>query len=230
MSDLPPGQQEHADFPRFGLTPYASRFPRSFDPVTVTVQGDVENSCDIFKDISTLERVFQTSDFHCVTTWSVRNLTWSGYRFADVYEQIIKPQTRPDANAGKLVFRSQDGYRTALPLEDALAPDVLLADRLNDKPLCVAHGAPVRLIAPAHYGYKNVKHLKSIEFRPKDYAYRPAMFRFMDHPRARVAHEERGTTFPGWLLRRLYRPLIGRTQRTFRDELERYRQRTADRA
>jgi hypothetical protein len=30
----------------------------------------------------------------------------------------------------------------------------------------------------------------------------------MDHPRARVALEERGRGLPGWLLRYLYRPLI----------------------
>ena len=30
----------------------------------------------------------------------------------------------------------------------------------------------------------------------------------MDHPRARVALEERGRGAPGWLLRWLYRPLV----------------------
>jgi DMSO/TMAO reductase YedYZ molybdopterin-dependent catalytic subunit len=30
--------------------------------------------------------------------------------------------------------------------------------------LTVAHGAPLRLVAPAHYGYKSAKHLSRIEF------------------------------------------------------------------
>jgi hypothetical protein len=38
----------------------------------------------------------------------------------------------------------------------------------------------------------------------------------MDHPRARVALEERGRGAPGWLLRRLYRPLIAPTVWWFR--------------
>jgi hypothetical protein len=43
----------------------------------------------------------------------------------------------------------------------------------------------------------------------------------MDHPRARVAMEERGRIFPGWVLRYLYRPLIGPTVKRFQRALER---------
>ena len=43
----------------------------------------------------------------------------------------------------------------------------------------------------------------------------------MDHPRARVAHEERGRGVPGWLLRHLYyRPPVGPTIRTFQAALD----------
>src|SRR6185436_19658550 len=101
------------------------------------------------------------------------------------------------------------------PLADLLAPDVLLADRLDGEPLSIAHGAPLRLVAPAHYGYKSIKHLNRIEFRRSSAGYRPIGFRFMQHPTARVANEERGQWFPGWLLRRLYRPLVGPTARRF---------------
>jgi DMSO/TMAO reductase YedYZ molybdopterin-dependent catalytic subunit len=100
-------------------------------------------------------------------------------------------------------------------LEDLLAQDVLLADRLNGEPIPVDHGAPLRLIAPAHYGYKSIKHLARIEFRRPDEGYRVSGFRFMDHPRARVALEERGRLVPGWLLRHLYRPLIPGTVSRF---------------
>ena len=41
----------------------------------------------------------------------------------------------------------------------------------------------------------------------------------MDHPRARVALEERGRWLPNWLLRRLYRPLIGPTAARFEQAL-----------
>jgi len=100
-------------------------------------------------------------------------------------------------------------------LEDLLAPDVLLADRLNGQALSIDHGAPWRLIAPAHYAYKSVKHLSSIEFRDPAAGYRVSGPSFMDHPRARVAYEERGRVLPGWLLRHLYRPLIPGTVARF---------------
>ena len=46
----------------------------------------------------------------------------------------------------------------------------------------------------------------------------------MVHPRARVALEERGQWVPGWLLRYLYRPLIGTTVARFEREKRRHRQ------
>ena len=101
-------------------------------------------------------------------------------------------------------------------LEDLLDPSVLLADHLNGEPLTVDHGSPIRLIAPKHYGYKSVKYLKEIKFLLPEQGYRASGFEFMDHPRARVEHEERGRIFPGFLLRYLYRPLIKPTAKRFR--------------
>ena len=106
------------------------------------------------------------------------------------------------------ILRCADGYRTALPLADLLVPDVLIVDRLNDQPLTVEHGAPIRLVAPAHYGYKSAKHLVGIELRHDDTGYRPLLPRLLDHPRARVALEERGQLLPGWVLRYAFRPFV----------------------
>jgi DMSO/TMAO reductase YedYZ molybdopterin-dependent catalytic subunit len=133
------------------------------------------------------------------------------------------PQAAPRQGAGFVVLRAQDGYRSCLLLEDLLAADVLLADALNGQPLPIEHGAPLRLVAPAHYGYKSVKHLSRIEFCFDDRGYRPAAFRFMEHPRARVAFEERGRWIAGWLLRFLYRPLVGVTITRFDKAMRAYR-------
>lgn len=219
MSDqtgLPPGQRAIDHFPRFGLNPYAERFPKEPDRIALTISGDGE-ALLTGRDLAELPRVEQTSDFHCVTTWSKRSLTWSGVRLADVYDRFLAPLAEPRL----LIFRCQDGYRVGLLLEDALAPDVILADRLDGAPLSIAHGAPLRLVAPAHYGYKNPKHLKAIELS-RNTDYRPAALRFMDHPRARVALEERGRWIPGPILRLLYRPLIAATARRFREALRRH--------
>ena len=51
-------------------------------------------------------------------------------------------------------------------------PDVLLANELNSQPLTVEHGAPLRLIAPKHYGYKSVKYLCRMEYKLENTGYR----------------------------------------------------------
>lgn len=219
QAPLPPGQREVARMPRFGLTPFAPRFPSVVDRVQLRIEGDVATPVDAGERLADLPRVEQVSDFHCVTTWSRRALRWSGWRFADFYRQIVLPLAGAAADAHFVVLRGQDGARTSLPLHDLLTGDVLLADRLDGAPLPLAHGAPLRLVAPAHYGYKSVKHLHRIEFQRSDAGYRPIGLRFMQHPRARVDLEERGQGVPGWLLRHLYRPLIGPTARRFEREL-----------
>jgi DMSO/TMAO reductase YedYZ molybdopterin-dependent catalytic subunit len=208
---LPPGQRETADFPRFGLLQFAHRFPPETRRWKISIAGDVEQELPLEDALADLPRVEQTSDFHCVTTWSHRALRWRGVRFADFYQHVVAPRARPRPRAALVAFRGADGARTGMLLDDLLSPDVLLADTLNGAPLDLAHGAPLRLVAPKHYGYKSVKYLSHIEFRQADLNYRVSAFRFMDHPRARVALEERGRGAPGWLLRYLYRPLVAMT-------------------
>jgi DMSO/TMAO reductase YedYZ molybdopterin-dependent catalytic subunit len=163
--------------------------------------------------------VEQVSDFHCVTTWSRRSLRWGGVRFVDFYNAVVLPKARPFSSATLVALRGQDGARTGMLLTDLLGQDVVLADTLEGKPLTVGHGAPVRLVAPAHYGYKSMKYLARLEFRSADSSYRVSGLRFMDHPRARVALEERGQWVPGWLLRYLYRPLVSGTIAHFAEAL-----------
>jgi DMSO/TMAO reductase YedYZ molybdopterin-dependent catalytic subunit len=211
----PAGQREITSFPRFGLLQFARRFPAETSRRELRVVGDVASELVVADVLDGLPRVEQVSDFHCVTTWSRRGLRWGGVRFSDFYEQVIAPQARPLADARTFILRGQDGARTTMLLEDLLAPDVLIATTLDGAPLSIEHGAPMRLIAPAHYAYKSVKHLSRIEICTDESKFRPAAFRFMDHPRARVASEERGRGLPGWLLRFLYRPLVSPTARYF---------------
>lgn len=219
---LPPGQYELDEFPRFGLAKFANRFPKETRQIQLILAGDVDASTTVSNELRDLPRVDQTSDFHCVTTWTRRSLRWSGFRFADFFERIVVLRARPQRDATFAILRCQDGYAPSLPLMDLLADTVLLVDTLNGEPLTIEHGAPLRLVAPAHYGYKSAKHISGVEFWRDDRRYRSAAFRFMDHPRARVAFEERGRGVPGWILRYLYRPLVGPTIRRFRGALDQH--------
>lgn len=228
-SPLPPGQREIARFPRFGLGRFASRFP--VEGVTsLRIHGAVARPVELADPLAGLPRTARRCDFHCVTGWSYRGLDWAGVRFAD-FHAAIAGRVEPAAGVTLVVLHGQDGYRTILPLEDLLRDDVMLADRLDGQPLSIAHGSPLRLVAPAHYGYKNVKHLAGIEYRIDRRGYRfprpyPAL---MDHPRARVALQERGRLLPAWLLLALYRLLVPPTIRTFRRALDREQRRRAAR-
>ncbi len=207
-TDLPRGQQAREDFPRFGLLQYANRFPKETEHIRLRISGEGLDTEELDDPLAGLPRIEQVSDFHCVTTWSHRALRWNGVRFADFYAQYMAPRLAPGAHVNTVVLRGQDGYRTSLPLEDLLAADVLLADSLDGKPLGIEHGAPLRVVAPAHYGYKSLKHLARMEFCQREPKIESAVRAFMDHPRARVEFEERARGLPGWLLRYVYGLLI----------------------
>lgn len=217
---LPPGQKASDVFPRFGLPQYANRFPTEIDEIRFLIGGDLEEF-EMSDELISLPRINQISDFHCVTTWSKRNLNWSGYRFNDFFSTLILPKVSKEIKF--VVLKAQDGYKTSLPLSDLMNLNVLLADQLDNKPLSIEHGAPIRIIAPDHYGYKNLKHIKRIEFFSKEQTVKQGFLSFMDHPRARVAFEERARKGPGIIFRFLYKFGIKGTIRDFEKATAAYR-------
>jgi DMSO/TMAO reductase YedYZ molybdopterin-dependent catalytic subunit len=54
-------------------------------------------------------------------------------------------------------------YARSLPLVKALAPEVLIAYRMNGDDLPLDHGYPVRAVVPGHYGMASVKWLTHIQ-------------------------------------------------------------------
>ncbi len=54
---LPPGQMERQDFPRFGLGGFAFRFPTETDRIEITVRGDVACAITVGEELRDLPRV-----------------------------------------------------------------------------------------------------------------------------------------------------------------------------
>lgn len=225
MKNLPPGQKETNIFPRFGLPQYANRFPSVVDKIEIRIGGELAEFV-LSDQLDSLVRKNQNSDFHCVTTWSKLSLEWSGYLFNDIYTTLILPKLTNEITF--VVIKAQDGYKTSLPLSDLLQQNVLLADRLDNIPLTIEHGAPIRIIAPDHYGYKNVKHINRIEFYTERQTIKSGISSFMDHPRARVAHEERAIIGPKPLYRWLYKFGIKSTIRDFEKAMIAYKAKCND--
>lgn len=210
---LPPGQHATA-LERFGLPQFAAR--RVVPPAhpVVSVTGAVRRPAQVDLDdlLAGLPRRRQRSHLHCVTTWSALDLAWSGVPFGDVLHRLTD-LVSPHPRARWLLATGLDGFAARLRLDDALADDVLLADALDGAPLSVAHGAPVRLLAPSHYGYKSVKHLVGLEFRT---AYPGGPAGWKEHPRGRVAREERSRLLPGPLWRRAWAVTLPLARRPYR--------------
>lgn len=213
---LPPGQRAVEGFPRFGA--HLSRpVPDVPDVPQVEVRGAVRAPfCVPVADLAALPRRAMTADFHCVTGWSAVGLQWEGVPFGAFYRAVVEPALVPGAVVTHLVLRGLDGYRSVLTLEDALAEDVLLADRLDGAPLPGEHGAPVRVVSPRQYGYVSTKHLSRIEVCTAEPVLlrrsrldRLVMSLISAHPRARVWQEERHRHLPAWLVRLPYRATIG---------------------
>lgn len=211
---LPPGQVA-ASLRRFGLPQFARVRPQPPAHPVITVTGLVARPAQLpVADLTgSAPRRDQRSDLHCVTTWTARDLAWAGVPFRAVHETLAT-RVGIAAAAAWVTFSGLDGYRACLRLDDALADDVLLADHLDGAPLGAGHGAPVRLIAPAQYGYKSVKHVCAIEYR-RDYD--PGSARFAAHPRGRVAREERSRHLPGPVWRLIWRATLPKVRRRYEE-------------
>lgn len=205
--ELPPGQRRIDFFPRFGRR-VDEPPPAVGEQPTVTFGGAVGAPIEL--DVAELigdERHAVEADFHCVAGWSVTGLRWEGVRFADVYHRVVAPALDSATTVTHVDIRGLDGEHFVADLDDLLADDVLLADRLNGQPLDGDHGAPLRLVSPAQYGYANIKHLCRIDVLTEPPTTRePFVDRLLEsHPRARVWEEERHGSLPSWLIRPIYR-------------------------
>ncbi|MGI8987051.1 MAG: molybdopterin-dependent oxidoreductase [Nocardioidaceae bacterium] len=212
---LPPGQHLLEGFPRFGahLSRPAPAVP--IDPV-IKIRGVVTEGFDVpLTELAKLPRRELTVDFHCVAGWSATNLRWEGVSFETVYRTFIEPALAPETSVSHVLFRGLDGWRSVVSIDDALADDVLIAQRLDGRPLDSDHGAPARLVSPHQYGYVSTKHLCRIEVHtaePKNThgsLLRQLPLRLLGvHPRARVWEEERHRYLPPWSVRPVYRATI----------------------
>jgi DMSO/TMAO reductase YedYZ molybdopterin-dependent catalytic subunit len=128
-----------------------------------------------------------------------------------------REQPAPAVPDRPVLFGGLDGYWSYALLEDALQPDVLIAERLDGAPLDSDHGAPARLISPGQYGFVSTEHLCLVEplaAAPKGGfgsagGHSAFFLRLITrHPRARVWQEERDLRLPRRLTRPLFRALI----------------------
>lgn len=109
----------------------------------------------------------QITRHDCVEGWSSIG-KWKGVPLAHLLDRV-----RPHANAKYVLFRCADSmedpaagdsrYYESIDLDDAYHAQTVLAYELNDQPLPVSNGAPLRARVERQLGYKHAKYVMKIE-------------------------------------------------------------------
>ena len=82
----------------------------------------------------------------------------------------ISKRVQPESSAQYVVFycmdTDQEGnhYYESIDLHDASHPQTILAYEMNERPLPIEHGAPLRLRVETQLGYKMAKYIQRIEY------------------------------------------------------------------
>lgn len=157
---LPPGQRVIRSLKPMGGEP-GSALRKDFKLV---ISGEVEEPFELsFEQLLEAGAVEALLDVHCVTGWSVL-----GARFRGVPLATLAARAKPRPTARHVIFEAAHGYTANVPLQEALAPDVLVAYELDGQPLRQPHGAPVRAVVPGLYFWKSPKWLTGIRFSSRD--------------------------------------------------------------
>jgi DMSO/TMAO reductase YedYZ molybdopterin-dependent catalytic subunit len=163
---LPPDQTPIKQLLRWGIDhPGITRSNPKIDLKTyvLTIDGEVEKPLKLsWDDVLKLPKVESVSDFHCVEGWSVLDCRWEGVRFKHIVDKV-----KPKESAKFVTFECADGYTTSLTLQELSGADVLLAYKLDGKPLEVGFGFPLRLVVPGKYAYKSALWVTRIKFTTK---------------------------------------------------------------
>ncbi|MHB1178688.1 MAG: molybdopterin-dependent oxidoreductase [Daejeonella sp.] len=131
------------------------------------LSGELINiTMDEIRSLPKTELIF---DFKCVEGWD-QIQHWGGVRFLDFIEHY---KLNAEADTQYVGMNTPDKkYYVGIDMESMLHPQTILAYEMNDLPLKINHGAPLRLIIPVKYGIKNLKRIGSLVFsneRPADY-------------------------------------------------------------
>ena len=183
-------------------------------PWTVQVDGMVDKPGtydlgDLISGMTIEERIYR---FRCVEAWSMI-IPWQGFQLSALlnklgvqagakyvgFETLVRPEEMPGQQMGILDWPYVEGLR----LDEAMHPLTLIATGLYGQPLPNQNGAPIRLVVPWNYGFKNIKAIVRItltdtqppctwnKMAPQEYGFYANVNPQVDHPRWSQASERR---------------------------------------
>jgi DMSO/TMAO reductase YedYZ molybdopterin-dependent catalytic subunit len=146
-------------------TAYQAHVRQGFAGWALAVDGLVRQPLSLpLSSLIAMPQRRQITRHDCVEGWSAIG-KWQGPQLSRVLELAgLMPQAR------YIVFHCADRFGTqpyyeTIDLIDAFHPQTILAWRMNDQPLPVANGAPLRLRVERQLGYKHAKFVMRIEAR-----------------------------------------------------------------
>lgn len=154
----------------------------------------------------------RTYRFRCVEAWSAV-IPWRGIPLADVIRRadplpsakyvelttLFDPSQMPGQRSQSIAWPYLEGLR----LDEALHPLAFLATGMYGKTLPNQNGAPLRLVVPWKYGFKNVKAIVKLKFTDQqpvstwmkaastEYGFYANVNPMVDHPRWSQARDRK---------------------------------------
>jgi DMSO/TMAO reductase YedYZ molybdopterin-dependent catalytic subunit len=122
-------------------------------------------------DLKKLPRTDLVFNFKCIEGWS-QVTHWAGVKFRDFVDAYHLTGETQMKYLGLTTPDNQ--YYVGIDMPSALHPQTILCYDMNDRPLPLNQGYPLRLIIPVKYGIKNLKRIGTMIFsntRPRDYWY-----------------------------------------------------------
>ncbi len=147
-----------------GTDLYAGHVEQGFSGWMLEITGLVETprswSLAALKELPSRTQITRHD---CVEGWSAIG-KWTGVSLGDLVHEV-----HPMPTVKFAVFHCADvddegvSYYESIALADCYHPQTILAYELNDAPLDVPHGAPLRLRFERQLGYKQAKYVTRIE-------------------------------------------------------------------
>ncbi len=183
-------------------------------PWSVVVEGEANktgtyNLEDILQKAQMEERIYH---FRCVEAWSM-TVPWVGFSLGEMlkrfeptakakfveFETLYDPDQMPGQKRKILDWPYRDGLR----IDEAMHPLAFMATGIYGHTMPNQNGAPIRLIVPWKYGFKNIKSIVKIRFSekmppstwntlaPNEYGFYANVNPQVDHPRWSQASERK---------------------------------------
>lgn len=140
--------------------------------------------------------------FRCVEAWAMA-VPWTGFPLHALIKKLQPLSSakfvrfvtflKPDQATNQSPSYGPWPYTEALTMAEAMNELSLLATGIYGHPLPKQHGAPLRLVVPWKYGFKNIKSIVKIEFtaaRPPTFWHtnRPKEYDFIANVDPNIAH------------------------------------------